>query len=70
VLVIAFITILFTYPETRGHSLEEMAVVFDGEDAIIPSSSEILGAVEHTETYKRNMSVVSHAEVHINAEKM
>jgi hypothetical protein len=50
--------------------LEEMAVVFDGEDAIIPSSSEILGAVEHTETYKRNMSVVSHAEVHINAEKM
>ena len=70
VLVIAFFTILFTYPETRGHSLEEMAVVFDGEDAIIPSSSEVLDMVEHTETYKRNLSVVSHAEVHINAEKM
>ena len=73
VLAIAFVTIWFTYPETRGHSLEEMALVFDGEDAVIPSSSEVLRTVEHTETYKRNMSVVSHVsheEVHAGAKKM
>lgn len=29
------ITVYFFYPETRGHSLEQMAVLFDGEDAEI-----------------------------------
>ncbi|KAM5344109.1 hypothetical protein ACJ41O_012646 [Fusarium nematophilum] len=24
----------FTYPETRGHTLEQMAVIFDGEDSV------------------------------------
>jgi hypothetical protein len=27
------ITVWFCYPETRGHSLEQMAVLFDGEEA-------------------------------------
>jgi Sugar (and other) transporter len=67
VLVFAIITIWFAYPETRGHSLEEMALVFDGEDAVIPSSSEVLRTDEHTEIRMQNMSIVpqvSHEEVH------
>lgn len=36
------VVIYFTFPETRGHSLEEMAQIFDGEDASIPSD-EALG---------------------------
>jgi pyruvate kinase len=43
-----------------------MAVVFDGEDASIPSAEEVLGEVEHTETVKRKRSVVSHVEETIN----
>ena len=62
-LIIAWIIIWFTYPETRGHSLEEMVVVFDGDDAEILSSNELMEKVEHTETYKRNKSVISHVEV-------
>ena len=74
-LVIAWITIWFTYPETRGHSLEDMAVVFDGDDAEVLLSSEHIHKVEHTETFKRNKSVVSHVEVGVTevghgAEKM
>jgi len=65
VLIIAWFTIWFTYPETRGHSLEEMVVVFDGDDAEILSSSELVSEVEHTETYKRNKDVASHVEVEV-----
>ncbi|KAH6611692.1 general substrate transporter [Boeremia exigua] len=36
-------TIYFFYPETRGHSLEEMARIFDGEKAAVPSEGSILG---------------------------
>lgn len=32
ILVAITITIYFLYPETRGHSLEEMAVIFDKHD--------------------------------------
>jgi hypothetical protein len=75
VLILAWVTIWFTYPETRGHSLEEMSLVFDGDDADIPSSSELLDKVEHTETYQRNKSAISHVEVEVadsadGAEKM
>jgi hypothetical protein len=75
VLILAWVTIWFTYPETRGHSLEEMLVVFDGDDAEILSSSELVGEVENTETYKRNKDVMSHVEVAVaevvhGAEKM
>ncbi|KAI8685163.1 MFS domain-containing protein [Fusarium keratoplasticum] len=30
------VVIYFTFPETRGHSLEEMARIFDGDDASLP----------------------------------
>jgi len=35
ILIIIIITIYFFYPETKGHSLEEMAVIFDGESAAV-----------------------------------
>ena len=42
VVLIAFgFTIYFFYPETRGYTLEQMAVIFDGEAAKVPSAAEI-----------------------------
>ncbi|KAM0334540.1 hypothetical protein ACHAQA_001570 [Verticillium albo-atrum] len=35
ILVIVTLTIYFFYPETKGHTLEEMAVIFDGEAAAV-----------------------------------
>lgn len=35
VLCVAILTVWFFYPETKGHTLEEMAVVFDGPDAAV-----------------------------------
>ncbi|KAG6353506.1 hypothetical protein INS49_005467 [Diaporthe citri] len=32
-LTLLLITVYFAYPETRGHTLEQMAVIFDGADA-------------------------------------
>ncbi|KAL3418701.1 sugar transporter [Phlyctema vagabunda] len=34
------------YPETRGRTLEEIAVIFDGEDAQVPAQGVVLRAVE------------------------
>lgn len=34
------LTAYFYYPETRGHSLEQMAWIFDGEDAVAPAPAE------------------------------
>lgn len=57
VLVTALFTIWFTYPETRGHTLEEMAVIFDGDDARISSRSD-------------NKSIMAHVEVTSDAKDM
>ncbi|KAL1846311.1 hypothetical protein Daus18300_014294 [Diaporthe australafricana] len=35
------VVIYFTFPETRGHSLEEIARVFDGEDAHVPKEGKL-----------------------------
>ena len=50
VLVTMIVTVYFFYPETRGHSLEQMAVLFDGEDAEVP---------EPTDTKERAFSVAA-----------
>ena len=39
VLIAMGFTVYFFYPETRGYTLEHMAVIFDGNDAA-PSSEE------------------------------
>ncbi len=47
-LVIITVTVYFFYPETNGHTLEEMAQVFDGADAAVlsPARCEILDSDE------------------------
>lgn len=34
ILVVITMVVYFYYPETKGHTLEEMAVVFDGVEAL------------------------------------
>jgi len=41
VLFLFGVTAYFFYPETRGHSLEQMAVIFDKEDAEVDSPREV-----------------------------
>jgi hypothetical protein len=41
------VTAFFFYPETRGHSLEQMAVIFEGEDARVANQSRILGKTQN-----------------------
>jgi MFS family permease len=45
-LVIICISVWFYYPETRGRSLEEMAVIFDGPQAAVPDRRLVLERVE------------------------
>lgn len=33
VLAVMIVTVYFVYPETRGYTLEQIAVIFDGEDS-------------------------------------
>ncbi|KAJ8114437.1 hypothetical protein OPT61_g3684 [Boeremia exigua] len=40
ILIVMCFTVYFFYPETKGYTLEHMAVLFDGEDAV-PESKEI-----------------------------
>ena len=50
VLVVMAFTIYFFYPETRGHTLEQMAVIFVGENAEVPVAGALV---------ERSRSVVS-----------
>lgn len=45
ILVVITITIWFSYPETNGHSLEEMARLFDGDDAAVPREGVVRESV-------------------------
>lgn len=40
VLIFFGLTAFFFYPETKGHSLEQIAVIFDGPSAAVPSPEE------------------------------
>ncbi|CAK7231590.1 hypothetical protein SCUCBS95973_007967 [Sporothrix curviconia] len=40
VLLAFIVTVYFYYPETRRHTLEEIAVIFDGEAAELPMLSK------------------------------
>lgn len=42
------VVIYFTFPETRGHSLEEIARVFEGAEASVPTEGEIQEKVTAT----------------------
>jgi hypothetical protein len=62
-LVIITATVYFFYPETIGHSLEEMAKVFDGDTAAVADELKIQEEVQNREengTDPKNS--VSHTE--------
>ena len=46
-LTLLLVTVYFAYPETRGHTLEQMAVIFDGDDATASEKTEIM--VSHSD---------------------
>ncbi|KAL0939192.1 sugar transporter [Colletotrichum truncatum] len=46
VLFLLLITSYFAYPETRGHTLEQIAVIFDGESAAAPPSAVVSEKME------------------------
>jgi hypothetical protein len=45
ILVAITLTVYFFYPETNGHSLEEMARIFDGEAAAVPQEGRVMGSI-------------------------
>jgi Sugar (and other) transporter len=45
ILVGITVTVWFFYPETNGHSLEEMARVFDGDEAAVPKEGHFRDSV-------------------------
>ncbi|KAI3390677.1 hypothetical protein diail_8883 [Diaporthe ilicicola] len=57
--------IYFVFPETRGHSLEEIAQVFEGEDAHIPNEGKLAddiassGTTNHVEHLGKSRTEVS-----------
>ncbi|PYH84780.1 sugar transporter [Aspergillus uvarum CBS 121591] len=59
ILIILILTVWFFYPETKGHTLEEMATIFDGADAATPARREIL---DHIARNKRTDVDMIHIE--------
>lgn len=55
-LSLLLVTVYFAYPETRGHTLEQMAVIFDGPDAAVPPPRAVVG--------DKVGVIVSHADSH------
>jgi hypothetical protein len=44
-LLVITVVVWFAYPETNGHSLEEMARIFDGDDAVVPPDGTVLSQI-------------------------
>ena len=63
-LILLSITVYFFYPETRGRTLEQMAVIFDG-DAEIPSPSEMAARSQSIVSGKHTLVVSSEHEERI-----
>ncbi|OAA60285.1 sugar transporter [Niveomyces insectorum RCEF 264] len=52
ILVVITVVVWFSYPETKGHTLEEMARLFDGDDAV-PAQGAVLDQVTKVESEKQ-----------------
>jgi hypothetical protein len=52
-LVVIITTVYFTFPETKGYSLEEIATIFDGPDAA-PASSY----VDHEKSKEKEVEMI------------
>jgi Sugar (and other) transporter len=53
VLVLMLVTVYFYYPETRGRSLEQIAYLFDGDDAAAPAVSQTVERAHSVSGEKR-----------------
>jgi H+/Cl- antiporter ClcA len=63
VVLLAFgLTAYFFYPETKGYSLEQIAVIFDGEDAFVRAGTMEKVAMDGVDDSKSGSSAV-HDEV-------
>ncbi|KAJ5361511.1 Major facilitator superfamily domain general substrate transporter [Penicillium brevicompactum] len=59
VVLMAFgVTAYFFYPETKGYSLEQIAVIFDGPNALVGGSPDHKSSVEDCEDAKSGSSTV------------
>ncbi|KAH7118328.1 sugar transporter [Dactylonectria macrodidyma] len=64
-LTLLWLTVYFAYPETRGHTLEQMAVIFDGENAAAPPPA----FTEKTAAILNHIGAVEHKSYSTEAEK-
>lgn len=62
VLIAMGFTTYFFYPETRGHTLEQMAVIFDGDSADTPNPAEMVARSQSVES-RKDYSMVSRVEL-------
>lgn len=46
-IAITLVGIYAMFPETRGHTLEEIARVFEGETAHVPNMDKVIDEVHH-----------------------
>lgn len=60
VLIIMGFTVYFFYPETKGYTLENIAILFDGEGAAVSSSETVQRA--YNVTGKNEYSGTLHEE--------
>jgi predicted permease len=58
VLLVFGLTAYFYYPETKGYTLEQMAVIFDGPDALVANTIEVAIVAE-----AKSGSLVVHSEL-------
>jgi Sugar (and other) transporter len=68
VLISMILTVYFFYPETRGYSLEQIAVIFDGEDAEVLAPAEIKERTESMTVQTQQVKKVAHDHVEEQSE--
>ncbi|ETN38888.1 uncharacterized protein HMPREF1541_06929 [Cyphellophora europaea CBS 101466] len=65
ILVVITTVVWFFYPETRGHSLEEMAHVFDGSAAAVPDAFRIKEEAQSRASVDHDVQNKSGAMAHV-----
>ncbi|KAL2289939.1 hypothetical protein FJTKL_01217 [Diaporthe vaccinii] len=68
-LTLLLITVYFAYPETRGHTLEQVAVIFDGADAAAPPPAAVSEKTEIMVSHSDEMHSHDHQSYQGDAER-
>ncbi|OAL28490.1 hypothetical protein AYO20_09438 [Fonsecaea nubica] len=61
-LIVITLTAWFAYPETKGYTLEEMAVIFDGEQAEVPEVTDTARKVAEATGVDKTGLTTTHVE--------